>query len=490
MAKILIIGGGVSGLSAGIYARLQGYEAVVCERHHVAGGNLTGWDRSGYHMDNCIHWLTGTNPASKSYKMWEELGVLGNVEVFQGDALYTCEYGGHSLSLSNDIRKLEKDMLAISFEDEKEIRSLIRAIEVFQGFCGIAGKDHNEKATVGKTLRAVPALVKYYGITTGELSARFKHPLLQFFISAFWGEDFGAFSLVFVFAHFCGENGGIPKGSSSEMAKRMTERFTSLGGSLLLGKEVVSVECQDGEAKSVTFADGSSMEADYIIITGDPTRAFGGYLNAPMPKKLRKLYDNPCMRRFSSYHCAFACDSAELPFHGDYIFEVPEEHRSILNTRQLIIREFSHEKDFAPQGKNIIQTLTYAYEDKAKEFIELKNKSKQEYKAKKKELSELIGRLIEKQLPQLKGKIKCIDVWTPATYQRYTDTEIGSWMSFALPAKKLPLRIGNKIKGLSNVVLATQWLQSPGGLPIAAEGGKIAIRTIAKIEKRKRRVVV
>ena len=45
MAKIVIIGGGVSGLSAGIYAQLSGHEAVVCERQAMAGGNLTGWQR-------------------------------------------------------------------------------------------------------------------------------------------------------------------------------------------------------------------------------------------------------------------------------------------------------------------------------------------------------------------------------------------------------------------------------------------------------------
>ena len=98
----------------------------------------------------------------------------------------------------------------------------------------------------------------------------------------------------------------------------------------------------------------------------------------------------------------------------------------------------------------------------------------------------MIQRLIEEHFPQLKDKLKCIDVWTPATYRRYTDTEIGSWMSFALPSKMFPLRAGNAVGGLSNVVLATQWQQPPGGLPIAAEGGKLAIQTILKKERRKR----
>lgn len=486
MAKILIIGGGVSGLSAGIYARLHGHEAVVCERHSVAGGNLTGWKRGEYHIDNCIHWLTGTNPATNTYKMWEELGALGNVEGFQGDVLFTCEVEGKVLSLSRDLKKFERDMLALSPEDEKEIKSLIRAVKIVQGFCGIAGEGHNERSSVGQKLFGIPAVMKYYGITTGEVSARFKHPLLRFFFSAFWGEDFGAFSLIFVFAHFCGDNGGIPKGSSCAMADRMAKRLEALGGELLLKKEAVKINCGEGRAESVSFSDGTTIEADYIVLTGDPAMIFGNLLDAPMPKQLDKKYKDPRLKRFSSYQCAFACDFENLPFHGDFIFEVPEKYRDVLNTKQLIVREFSHEESFAPKGKNILQTLTYAYEEKAKSFINLKKLDKKAYQEKKKELSELIRTVIEKHFPQLEGKLKCIDVWTPATYKRYVDTEIGSWMSFALPSKMIPIRVGNGVEGLSNVVLATQWQQSPGGLPIAAEGGRLAIKTILKKEKNKR----
>ena len=83
MAKIAIVGGGVSGISAGIYAQLSGHTATICERHNVAGGNLTGWQRGGYHIDNCIHWLTGTNPNTDGYRMWDTLGALGDVDVYQ-----------------------------------------------------------------------------------------------------------------------------------------------------------------------------------------------------------------------------------------------------------------------------------------------------------------------------------------------------------------------------------------------------------------------
>ena len=46
MAGIVIIGGGVTGLSAGIHLLAdseQAHRVTVCERHTVPGGNLTGF---------------------------------------------------------------------------------------------------------------------------------------------------------------------------------------------------------------------------------------------------------------------------------------------------------------------------------------------------------------------------------------------------------------------------------------------------------------
>ena len=53
--KIIIIGAGLSGLTAGIYAQMAGFDAEIYEKHTIVGGECTGWDRKGYHIDNCIH---------------------------------------------------------------------------------------------------------------------------------------------------------------------------------------------------------------------------------------------------------------------------------------------------------------------------------------------------------------------------------------------------------------------------------------------------
>ena len=48
--------------------------------------------------------------------------------------------------------------------------------------------------------------------------------------------------------------------------------------------------------------------------------------------------------------------------------------------------------------------------------------------------------------PELSGKLRLLDIWTPATYKRYVGSEIGSFMSFALPKKRGLSKISGKEK--------------------------------------------
>ena len=144
MKKVVIIGGGVSGLTAGIYAQKKGYETVIVEKHKIAGGQLTGWNRGGYHIDNCIHWLTGTNKNTADYKTWLETGMLEEGGIYQSDSLFTYEKNGKRLSLYHDIVRLQKEMISLSPKDEKRINEFIFDVKTVQRLIGIGGKNHDE----------------------------------------------------------------------------------------------------------------------------------------------------------------------------------------------------------------------------------------------------------------------------------------------------------------------------------------------------------
>lgn len=65
--KVVIIGGGIAGLCAGVYARRCDYDVEVLEMSETAGGLATSWRRGDYTFETCLHWLLGSNPRGPMY---------------------------------------------------------------------------------------------------------------------------------------------------------------------------------------------------------------------------------------------------------------------------------------------------------------------------------------------------------------------------------------------------------------------------------------
>lgn len=127
MKKVVIIGGGISGLTAAVYGAKAGLDVTLFEQHTIPGGECTGWDRDGYHIDNCIHWMMGTTPGSQLYDLWKTVGALEEESpILRFPAMYTSELGEQRLTLWQDVDRTEREMIALSPEDKKEIRRLLR----------------------------------------------------------------------------------------------------------------------------------------------------------------------------------------------------------------------------------------------------------------------------------------------------------------------------------------------------------------------------
>jgi phytoene dehydrogenase-like protein len=62
--SITIIGGGLTGLSAGCYGQMNGYKTTIFEMHDKAGGVCTAWKRKSYIIDGAMNWLVGTRPGA------------------------------------------------------------------------------------------------------------------------------------------------------------------------------------------------------------------------------------------------------------------------------------------------------------------------------------------------------------------------------------------------------------------------------------------
>jgi phytoene dehydrogenase-like protein len=474
MARIVIVGGGVSGLSAGIYGLMSGHEVTICEKNRVAGGNLTGWRRGEYYIDNCIHWLTGTNERTDGYRRWEALGALGGVKIHQGESLFTVEADGDRLSLWRDLTRLERDMLRLSPEDAGEIKRLVGAIRAASLLSGADGK-----RGAWERAATIPRLAYYYPLSTGALARKFRNPLLKRFIIGFLGERFGALGFIVMAATFTSGNGGIPEGGSLAMAERMARRFVSLGGDLRLSARVGRIITEGKRASAVILSDAERIEADAVIIATDPAAAFGKIICAPMPRGLEWRCRGRGLERFSSFHQAFAC-KGNAGFSADVLIDVPREYRSVIKSDLVLLREFSHEPSSAPRGEVMLQAMEPCTEAEATADICLYASDKAAYREAKRSRAAAVEYLITESLPELKRRITLVDAWGPSTYKRYTGAPCGAYMASCLPAAYLPRRAKSRAAGFENLYVATQWQSLPGGLPTAADCGIAAIYAINK----------
>lgn len=490
MKKIIIIGGGIAGLSAGIYGRICGYDVTIYEKNAISGGECIGWTRNGYHIDNCIHWLTGSKKGTALRKVWETIGAITpDYDFPASECFYTSYFNHEKATLWRDLAKTEQELLSISPDDSEEIRKLMKHVRYAQS-CVIPSdipmdmmglKDY---VKMGKEMMDMPKVMKEYGkISLSDLSMRFKHPLLKKLISDGLPSGHTASSFIVSYATIADGNGDIPAGGSLAMSQRITDKFVKLGGKIEYHSPVISILCNKKTAYGIRLKNGSEIQADYIISAVDTNFLFKTLLNDRYtPKIWKKTYENPDRFRVTSrFHVAFSIDKNFYHERGTIHFDCSPLHIGNNLYNRVSIRSYEYETEFAPNGKTVLQADV---EQSMDDYTYWSNLSKEAYKQEKKQISEAIKCRILEQYPDLCGHISFLDCWTPLTYTRYCNAYKGSYMSFITKKNEKSFRVKGVIRPIKNLYIASQWINAPGGLPIALTSGKFAIQRILKKERR------
>ena len=489
--KVVIIGGGVSGLSAGVYALMAGFEVEIYEKNAIPGGECIGWNRKGYHVDNCIHWLTGTKKGTDLYELWKKVGALSDdTEYAKVDEFYTSTYDGKQVTLWNDLKRTERELIEASPEDEEEIKKLIQYVE-YSKQCLFPAKKPMEMWGVkdyigmGKTMADFPKVIKEFGkISLEEYSKRFKSPLLQKMICDYLPKTYTAYSFLVSYATMADGNGNIPMGASLQMSLRMEKRFKELGGKICYNSGAEKIVVEKKTATGIKLEDGTFVRADYVIPTVDTHLLFNKLLSKDyMPKELVKAYDPSSKNDYptvSGFQIAFAV--SEKITRGETVFiEIDPLHVGVNDFGRMYVKFYGYDPIFVKDGKQVIQMcITQGSDD----YDYWKKLSKDEYQKEKERLIKEVEKRIVKAFPEMEGDLEYIDAWTPLTYNRYCNAYKGSYMSFITTPTGKQIVMKGKLKGIDNLYVAGQWTNAPGGLPVAAASGKFAVQRILKSQKR------
>ena len=490
--KVIIIGGGVSGLSTAIYLKKHGYDTLVIEKNPQIGGACTGWERKGCYIDGSIHWLVGVNPRSSTYKLWEDVGALSpDVKIFEQDDFYTLDFGKDKIfTLWSDLNKLQKELTEFAPEDEKAIKKFCKLVKRFERIDAPVKKPVDlmnliDLCKIGLTMAGDYYYVsKMSKLSCADYAKNFKNPYIRRWLSEHMTADYNMMSFLYMFSHVTCKNGGIPQGGSKAFAERIKDKYLNLGGQLLCNTSVEKINVLDGVASGVTLESGEIINGDWVVSAVPAEHTLKKLLgnNFSIKKIDERLSNEKTYPIYTYTTVAFMvkdCLDSEPLSHKIY-FDNPitldKEHYSVT------FRNYSYDKTLkAPKGCCVVQA-TVSGNDNMFYYWE-KVKKQGNYKEQKQKLAKEIVDIYLTRYPNLKDKIEIIDVLTPLTYQRYLNGRHGSFQGFVQTSKGKSLMHSGKINGLKNFLLSGQWLLRSGGLPPAVITGRFTAQRICKRDK-------
>ena len=492
--KVVIIGGGLSGLTSGIYLQKNGYETEILEKNAVSGGACIGWERKGCYIDGCIHWLTGISPKASYHELWKEIhAVKEDTEIFFQDEFSRFDFGdGTKIIFWTDIEKTRNEWLAFAPEDKKEIERFFKMVKRFQEIEGPVKKPV-DLMHLGDLLKiAFTMCGDYYWVnktskfSCPEYASRFQNKYLRAFLAHHMSPNYNLMSMLYMFGHVTARDGGIPIGGSLPLIQRVEARYLELGGKMRNNAEVAKICVEGKRTMGVTLKNGEFIGADWIVSSTAAEHCLkdllgGKYAVKKIDKRLADMQTYPTYT-YTTAVLKCSADVADIPLSthvlnpNPVVFDRPYNYATI--------RNYSYDKTMkAPDGTCVLQVSMHG--DDNMYFWWKKAKDEGRYKDEKKKLGETLLALAERYYPQLTGKLEVIDVVTPCTYERYLNSRHGSFQGFVHTSKGKALMERGVVKGIDNFFLSGQCIFQSGGLPPAAFTGRFAAQRICKADKKK-----
>jgi phytoene desaturase len=479
-SKVIIIGAGLTGLSAGIHLQKKGIKTEIFEISGQAGGMCTAWVRKGYRFDGCIHWMVGTGPNNPINDLYREVDALVEDNVIYNSGTIKTEIDGTTYEIPLSLQEFHNFLLSLSPEDSDLIKELCRLIEIMRDTKLPIGAPSNitELISILKYSRGFISVArKYVGVSVKEYAERFKNPVLKSLIYDLMPPQYSMVGFIMMLGTRMGNNAGYPMGGAYGVISRMENKYRSLGGEIHFNSKVDEIVVENGKAVAVK-SKGSVYKAAAVIAACDMydtlKNMLGGKYKHPQLDTMletAELFEPLVLVSFGLNR------RLNLPY--SQTLDCPEGITTAPDyvNKRFNIRSFEFDPAAAPENCSSVMVMLGS---KLDYWQNLRKADIDEYKIKKQQLAEKVAEYINQRIPGFKDAIEVIDVATPATYMRYANLYKGSWEGFAPTPELLKINIRKNVKGVKGLYLSGQWTTMGGGICTAVASGKSAAKSVLK----------
>ncbi|HEX2570978.1 MAG TPA: NAD(P)/FAD-dependent oxidoreductase [Polyangia bacterium] len=479
---VVIIGGGLAGLSAGCYARASGFRATIIEHNLALGGVCTAWRRGPYLIDGCIHWLTG----GPFLRVYEELGVLQRLRLrpLQHYATFRDERDGLEIAITADLPAFARALELVAREDRDELDRIVEGAHAVAAMAPPLDRPQ-ELYTLRDGLgmlwnlrHELPTFVHFRKPMADYAREHLRNARLRHILTRLVPEEAPALVLLMILGYL--QRGWLsrPEGGTLAFRDALIESYHGLGGEARLHSTVDEVLVEGGRARGVRLGDGSFVEADAVICTASAPetlfRLLGGRYGADeMRRRMAEWKMFPPIV-LASYGLATPLAGAPQILHLDGIEPLEVGGR---RNETLYLRIYNDDPSFAPPGHTVLQALlTTDYGWWATRGSN--------YVAEKDALGEAILTALDRYLPGVQAALRVVDLATPLTFWNMARSWRGAYEGWLPNADALFGHVRKQLDGLSGFYMAGQWVEPGGGVPTACASGRAAVQLLCADEKR------
>lgn len=519
---VIVVGGGIAGLTASSYLSKEGYKVLLCEKNEKTGGLIGSFKKNGFYFDLGIRAFENSGII---FPMLNQLGIkidfvnnpvkigLANdlINFLSDESLYD-----YSDLLKKHFPKNYDDIDAIIFE----IKKVMGYMEVIYGIDNPLFTDFmKDKKYLFNTL--IPWLLKYgknmkkaskLNVGVNDYLKQFtdNFSLIDIITQHFFKNTPAFFALSYfgLYSDYC-----YPKGGTGILAEKLTEYIINAGGTVLTNACVTTL---DTIQRSVRTLEGNVFFYKKLIWAADlkqlynclPLKTEYGKKFALKKEKVFKgegadsifsVYiaadiDKDVIQKTCGAHCFYTPNAVGIS-KGNENFsknKSTDTENYIINYLDYTTYEIScpslRDESLSPEGKTGIIISTLMDYQSVKKIEQEGN-----YSHFKERCTAKIIEIIDKSLIKgLKEKTIFTESSSPITIEKHNGSFHGSitgWQfsSDGTPSENRFKKIAKSIDTpIADVFQAGQWAFSPAGVPVCILTGKLAADKINKQLKKQK----
>jgi len=460
---IIIIGSGLGGLTAGAKLSKEGKKVLVLEQHDRPGGCATTFKRKDFTMEVGLHEMDGLNDSDMKTKIFNDLGVFDKVDFLKVPEFYRFVKGNFEITMPHNPDEAIKILLNHFPDEEEGIKKYFE--KLLDTRRQRIGSDHVE-GNVGEWLDSIINSDDLKLVLLGNLGYFHDNPYtlsLSYYTTAQG-------------SYFKG-GGNFIKGGSQILSNYLSDYIKDKGGDILLNSMVTEILIEDDKVIGVKYANKNEIRAVYantIISNAALPQVAEQLLPEKYGNKIKsQISEMPIGASLLTLYLGFKKPLKEIgsKFYSYFVYDesvnspkdIFENNHSDYSTRSFTFVDYSQVNSaLAPEGKSVGAVCAIDY---PKDWNDL---SKEEYKAKKEEVAQIIISKLDKLIPGLKEQIEYYEVGTSKTVGRYILTPESAVYGFAQTPDNF---MKPAVKSIDGLYFASAWTKTGGGFSGAIFSG-------------------